>query len=499
MLTDNIVTQALESNLSNLDMAANTRICVGLSAGVDSTVLLSAAAEYCAVKKIDLMAIHVHHGLSKNADDWALHAQNVCDCFAHKYSISIPCIVEKVDLGDCSDGIEQSARQARYQVFENHCQLNDILLQGHHLDDQIETFFMRAIRGSGLTGLSGIPQQRNLSRSNTCQILRPFLAIEKQQLIDYAKEHNLSWVEDESNLDSDIDRNWWRNELLPTIWQRYPKQKQALSRTIDNIQHEGDLLRSFIYEKINSDSFLTINDKSSEAIIHSALSKIPRFNLEIVEGYHQESCDKKNGDQRNKHKKNKHQKKMASYLRVWLSQYVDVLPSLSQMNIIYSDVIQAGIDAEPSVSWGGNIVYRYKNHLFLVTNSQHATDNQQVQEGERFWGGESIEYVSGILECREGGREIEGAVSLKPGEYKLRIWRNGDVAKPYGRSTRKMKKWFQDYSVPSWARGYWPIIVDAQTNVIVAVPGLFVCQGYQQDDEETGWICEWKLTNISCF
>lgn len=484
MLTGDIIQQALESSLSSVKVVPSTRMCVGLSAGVDSTVLLSAAAEYCAAKKIELMAIHVHHGLSKNADSWALHAQKLCDYLAHKYAISIPCLVEKVDLSDYSDGIEQSARQARYQVFEIHCRPDDVLLQGHHLDDQIETFFMRVIRGSGLTGLAGIPQQRSLSRSHSCQIIRPLLSLEKKDIIKYAQQHNLSWVEDESNLESEFDRNWWRNELLPTIWQRYPEQKKALNRTITNIQFEGGLLQGFINEKINSDSFLTINDKSSEVIIHPALSNIPRFNLAIVEECHQESCI---------------QKKVTSYLRAWLSQYVDILPSLSQMNAIYSDVIQAGIDAEPSVSWGGNIVYRYKNHLFLVTNSQHATDNQQVQEGERFWGGESIEYVSGILECREGGREIEGAVSLKPGEYKLRIWRNGDVAKPYGRSTRKMKKWFQDYSVPSWARGYWPIIVDAQTNVIVAVPGLFVCQGYQQDDEKTGWICEWKLTNISCF
>jgi tRNA(Ile)-lysidine synthase len=491
MLTDDTILQALETSLSNIAIVANTRICVGLSAGVDSTVLLSAAAQYCAAQQIEIMAIHVHHGLSGNADYWAQHAHNMCDVLAHKYAISIPCIVEKVDLGDCSDGIEQSARQARYQVFENHCQPADILLQGHHLDDQIETFFMRAIRGSGLTGLSGIPQQRNLSRSNVCQILRPFLAIEKQQLIDYARAHNLSWVEDESNLDSDMDRNWWRNELLPIIWQRYPKQKPALNRTIANIQHEDDLLRNFIYAKINSDSFLTINDKSSKAIIHSALSRIPCFNLALVERCHQKNIDDNFYDENNKY-----QKKMASYLRAWLSQYVDVLPSLSQMNTIYTDVIQAGIDAEPNISWGDNLVYRYKNHLFLVTNSRLIIDSQQVQEGEKFWNGENIEYVSGILECCEG--ESEGAVSLKPGEYKLRFWRNGDVAKPYGRSTRKMKKWFQDYSVPSWARGCWPIIVDAKTNMIAAVPGLFVCQGYQQDDKKKGWICEWKLMDFSC-
>jgi tRNA(Ile)-lysidine synthase len=462
---------AVKKHPNHINDSLDTYLCIGLSGGVDSTVLLQATAHYAAAFNRKLKAIHVHHGLSENADAWAQHAQTLCEQLSAELAITIDFIIEKVQLDNCSDGIEQAARSARYQIFEKHCNHNDVLLQGHHLDDQIETFFMRALRGSGLTGLASIPRQRNLSRTNTCQILRPLLSIEKSQLIEYAKDHQLHWVEDESNQDSTLDRNWWRNELLPQIWQRYPRHKQSLSRTISTIQHEQSLLQQLITNEIVT-SEIVIKDEfqSSDYKIHSALKNIPYFDLLLIQEMNQATG--------------------LSYLRAWLAQHVDILPSALQMRTIYVDMIQAQRDAEPRFIWSSSILYRYKNRLYLsnaVTfNGSEVAPSKSMA---RDWQGQDLKCFNGWLICEDAIADF----ALKPGQYLLKNWQAGDIAKPSGRSTRKMKKWWQDYSVPSWAREHWPIIVNKKTNEIAAVPGLFVCQGYCVGRGKSGWLVEYKI------
>ena len=472
MLIEQAVAEALESVFVTGRLASeesDSCTWLGLSGGVDSTVLLHAAAHYCsAAPGSKLKAIHVHHGLSENADAWAKQAQSLCEQLSAAFSITIDCIVEKVQLDDRSDGLEQAARSARYQAFEKHCGPNDVLLQGHHLDDQIETFFMRAIRGSGLTGLASIPKQRSLSRKNSCQILRPLLNIEKSQLTAYAQQNQLSWVEDESNQDSKIERNWWRNELLPQIWQRYPQQKHSLSRTINTIQHEQSLLQRLITEKL-----MTISAaQKAHSSIHPVLSSIPKFDLSLMEELDQATS--------------------LSYLRAWLAQYVDILPSAIQMQTIYVDMFNVRQDAEPCFQWAGSSLRYYKQSLYLLKAESCQAKDYEVDgcEINNGWQGEMLQCVSGQL----SSQRVIDEIALRPAEYRIQYWQAGDVAKPFGRSTRKMKKWWQDYSVPSWARHEWPIIVDKETNEIAAVPGLFICQDHCVEQGQAGWQLVYKAT-----
>jgi tRNA(Ile)-lysidine synthase len=456
---------AVEKHSNIIEESLDSYLCIGLSGGVDSTVLMHASAQYAAAFNRKLKAIHVHHGLSENADAWAQHAQTLCEQLSAELAITIDCIIEKVQLDDFSDGIEQAARSARYQIFEKHCKHNDVLLQGHHLDDQIETFFMRALRGSGLTGLASIPKQRNLSRTNTCQILRPLLSIEKFQLIEYAKDQQLNWVEDESNQDSALDRNWWRNELLPQIWQRYPRHKQSLFRTISTVQHEQRLLQQLITAEIVTKGEL----QSSDYKIHSALKNIPNFDLLLMQG-----MDQTTG---------------LSYVRAWLAQHVDMLPSSVQMQTLYVDMIHAQSDAEPRFTWSSFILYRYQNRLCLLNAATFNDPVAVLNSIALDWQGQDLKCFSGLLTCEETTADF----ALKSGQYLVKKWQVGDVAKPAGRSTRKMKKWWQDYSVPSWAREHWPMIVNKETNEIAAVPGLFVCQGYCVDSGQLGWSVDYKV------
>lgn len=449
-------------------------LVVAFSAGVDSSVLLHALAteisslESCSFRKV--IAIHVHHGLSDHADEWADQAQKFCKQLSHTTCLDIDCIIEKVNLNNrtngFTDGLEQAAREARYQVFEEYCQAGDILLQGHHLDDQIETFFMRSIRGSGLIGLSGIPSERNLSRKNTCQILRPLLGIEKKLLVEYAKEFGLDWVEDESNQDNTITRNWWRNDLLPQIWRRFPDQKSAFRQTMRNIRHEQNLLQQLLLSDLDRMQV----DQSSHAKIHPVLRDVPCFDLTLIENFEKDVA--------------------VSYLRSWLAQSVDILPSAIQMQTVYVDMVLSKQDSEPSFVWSQAGLYRYNSRLYLIDRQMINKLNDQSRLNEvHDWQGNELHCFAGTLSQLASKEEF----SLKPDLYRVRNWQPGDVAKPEGRTTRKLKKWWQDYGIPSWLRSSWPIIVDRTTGEIACIPGLFVCQGYCVTPDDTGWLCEFKV------
>jgi len=357
-----------------------------------------------------IKTIHIHHGLSANADDWLLHAEQQCQ------QLNIELVTEKVLLENVGDGIELAARKARYREFEKHLAENDILLQGHHLDDQAETFFMRALRGSGLKGLSSIPAQRLLSQQHSATILRPLLKVHKQDLEDYAQQCGLSWVEDESNNDIQYERNWWRNELLPKVWQRYGVgKKKSLDRTIGNLAEDQALLEHFL------DQLLALEESSA---LPNFLQGFTSFSLQGLESLPQ--------------------KFHGAIIRHWLAQQ-SIEVCKAQLDAILRDMIHCDQDADPEIQLGRYQLRRYRQHLFLLAEDELTRAPAQKLEGL----------------C-----ESEG--------YHIRYWQEGDLVKPFGRPTKKLKKYWQDYGIPTWLRSSWPLLVD-EDDAIVCVPGLFNC------------------------
>lgn len=154
-------------------------ILLGYSGGLDSTVLLHLLTQLKSEIGFLLKAMHVHHGLSPNANFWAEHCKSTAAQF------DVPFLLSHVDVDTQSGlGIEASARNARYQAL-NYEQA-DLICLGHHQDDQAETFLLQLARGSGVKGLSGmgaIDVQRKL--------LRPLLEIDRATLEGYAHLHQL--------------------------------------------------------------------------------------------------------------------------------------------------------------------------------------------------------------------------------------------------------------------------------------------------------------------
>jgi len=217
----------------------NASIAVALSGGVDSVVLLHWLKENT---KVRLRAVHVHHGLSPNADAWAKFCVALCRRW------KVPLSVFRVSVKRKDKGLEAAAREARYRVFANlHCPM---ICLAHHQDDQAETVLMNLLRGAGVRGARGMaPETRYRGKT----LLRPLLGVQRQSILDYARRHRLAWVEDESNADELLTRNFVRRKLGPLIEERFPGWKAALARAARHFSKkesgQEELLRSYLRSK----------------------------------------------------------------------------------------------------------------------------------------------------------------------------------------------------------------------------------------------------------
>lgn len=206
---------------------------IAFSGGLDSTVLLHLLAEYARKQKAPpLRALHVHHGLQPVADSWPAHCKAVCAALG----VELEVIAVKVAPGA---SIEQAARDARYAAFEKRVGPGAVLFTGQHRDDQAETLLFRLLRGAGLRGLAAMPEARALGQG---RLVRPLLKRSRQQLQAYADTHGLAWVEDPSNANTAMARNFLRGEVLPLLHGRWPAAASNFARSAEHLGEALSLL-----------------------------------------------------------------------------------------------------------------------------------------------------------------------------------------------------------------------------------------------------------------
>ncbi|MCB1616603.1 MAG: tRNA lysidine(34) synthetase TilS, partial [Pseudomonadales bacterium] len=196
------------------------RFVVAFSGGLDSLVLLHLLQDLNL--QTPIIALHINHQLSENADHWQAHCERTCE------ALKIKCFSRSVTVVKGERGLEDAAREARYREFSEFLEPGDWLLTGHHLDDQAETYLLRLTRGSGPRGLGGMPQTRKMGKG---RIHRPFINFSRKDLEAYAYEQGLNWVEDESNADLMFDRNYLRHEVIPPLKHRWHSILQNIQRS----------------------------------------------------------------------------------------------------------------------------------------------------------------------------------------------------------------------------------------------------------------------------
>ena len=206
------------------------------SGGVDSCVL----ADILLKSKCNFLVAHANFQLRGSE---SLQAQQ----FVSKWCLSnqIPFFYVKFNVNayqkHTKKGIQEAARDLRYQWFDYLLEIHQLayLLTAHHLNDQIETFFFNAIRGSGLSGLYGIKE--------TEKRLRPLLAYSKSQIVDYAHQYQIEYIADSSNVDLSYQRNYIRHQVIAPLEKSKPKFTQQFSNTLKNM-HQA---HSFINTELN--------------------------------------------------------------------------------------------------------------------------------------------------------------------------------------------------------------------------------------------------------
>lgn len=411
-------------------------LVMALSGGVDSRLLLALLIRYRDEFGASLSAVHVHHGLSENADHWALQCQKWCD------DSSVEIAIEHVTLETTSgESIEKLARDARYQALSKHINPGDVLLVGQHADDQIETFLLALKRGSGPKGLASMSVVAPFASG---RLLRPFLTIKRSEIEACASELGLDWVTDESNRDTRFERNFIRHRITPVLHQRWPSIHQSVQRSAELCAEQEALLKELL-----------------ESTLHAALEQDGSLRIEQLERQ-TESVRRQ-------------------LIRQWLSSHQVMMPSRKHTDMIWYEVALAAGDANPKLKINQCEVRRFDQRLYCIEATEDVALWKSAIELDQEL---QLPDTLGVLKLATGG----GSLRLPENTEQLWVSFNpeGLMACPVGRSgSRKLKKLFQEYSVPSWLRRRTPILM--YQDKVVAVANLFVDRDFSGQDCELHW------------
>jgi tRNA(Ile)-lysidine synthase len=416
------------------------RFVVAYSGGVDSHLLLSGLAELksTGLVTVPLVALHVNHQLQSGSQQWAEHCENICK------DLKIEFLTEtvRVDAGP-GKSLEQQARKARYQVFEKRLGEGDLLLMGHHGDDQVETFFLRLLRGSGINGLAGMPVQRPLAKA---MLLRPWLGLSRQQIETEAERQQLRWIEDPSNRQLYFDRNFLRSSVLPLLAERWSAYRATIVRAmalIDESRQLNDELAELDMARLQ----LTV---SSCCLPLKALQQLS-------------------------------QRRLKNLLRYYFSAKGVMMPTAAQLQEIVEQLVYTRPDAEPCVR-SGDYEYRCFEQCLYCLPVVADFDSQQCLD----WQGQEQRLVNnGCL----SKTDVTGW-GLRAGHYQVRFRQGGERCQPVGRGrSQTLKKLFQEYRVPTWLRDRVPLLYQGER--LAAVAGYWLCEGFQSAANEGGWQLSW--------
>ena len=421
----------------------DARLCLGYSGGLDSAVLLHVLAELAPEIGFCLTAVHVHHGLSTHADEWAEFCRRTC---AH---LAVPLAVQHVRVVAEGGGIEAAARAARYQAFAT--QDADHIVLAHQRDDQAETFLLRLLRGAGSHGLASMRAERPLNASRG--LLRPLLDVPRRDLAAYAEANGVAYINDESNDNLDLDRNWLRHTVLPLLAGRFPACHQVLARNAALLAEDAELLDQLARQDLAG----SVDDN--------------RLNLAALGRL----------DER----------RARNLLRYWLADVAGVTLNKARLHEIWRQLMQAGPDRWPAWPLGTWVLSRQHGHAVLENLTPARQD--VAGEGEWVWRGEP-ELVLGehgrlVFELVRGGGVARRCL---PDDSAQVAWRKGgERLRPDCRRPRRaLKNWLREQGWLPGQRGSLPLLRSADRLVWVA--GVGIECGCQARPDETGWLIEWR-------
>jgi tRNA(Ile)-lysidine synthase len=407
---------------------------VGLSGGLDSAVLLHVLGEWR--HRADLppiTALHVHHGLSDQADQWAAQAQ----AMATRAGVDFQLVRVDVDQSQ-GMGLEAAARTARYSVFEEALKPGERLLLAHHLDDQVETVVYRLLRGSGPRGLSGMPARRDLGEG---VLIRPLLGLARSHLAAIAGSEALTTIQDPSNEDVGLDRNFIRHQLLSLIESRFPGYRQNIARSAQ--------LQQQTWSALQHDRWPAIRNRFGE----------PGLTI------------KQEGSQQ----------ALATALHLWLIELGQQAPDHRRLMEFSRQILESRADRLPSLTLHNGILSRWQDAVYWHQPARvHAFPDVVTVAEETVVATSTLRWMRASPGWRQGT------------QLRLVTSQPGDRVPDRGRA-KSARRLMQTHQVPPWWRDQLPLLTfEGQPLGLwgIASPDQEIPPALR---EESGWLPDWRV------
>ena len=419
-------------------------LILAYSGGVDSHVLLHLLATHRhTLAGRTLAAVYVDHGLQPASLQWGCHCEQTCQHLGMDFKV-----IRVNARPQPGESPEAAARRARYQALENLLGAQDALLTAHQRDDQAETLLLQLLRGAGIHGLAAMPVVAPLGEG---WLLRPLLNSERTEILAYARFHGLQWIEDTSNVNRELDRNYLRHAILPLLKARWPATTATLSRSARWCAEAATLLDE-----------LADTDLAQAATASSACLDI--LILRTLD-----------------------EKRQGNALRRWFRRLQLPAPTANQLHHILQDAIAAPRDRQPLIHWPGGEVRRYRDRLFAMAPlPPHDPGRVFPLTPET-----SELLVPGIGRLRlykVRGKGIRLA-ALAGAALTVRFRRGGERLRPAGCShSQELKKLLQEAGIPPWERDRLPLFYVNER--LTAVTGLWIGAEFMALAEEDGLVLE---------
>ena len=376
---------------------------VGFSGGADSTALLHALSKIQNQLDVPVSAMHVNHGLHDDADLWQLQ----CETFCRQNGIRLVCLRIKLE-NRSGKGLEAEARHLRYEAISALLKPGDCLLTAHHADDQAETLLLNLMRGSGVDGLSAMPESRPLGDG---VLQRPLLGFQNSALRDYLGDNNIEWTEDPSNQYLNHDRNFVRHEIIPLLEKRWPEISKRLLLT-----HKAMSDARVLLERL-ADEYLGQN------LSHPFVLQITSQLFDDTELF-------------------------KLVIRRWIKQSGSPSMPVYRLESFCEQLRQSGNDHKTAVEWGGHLLRLYRQQLWLQT------DIEVLACPTRKWPPGHNELDLG----RDIGQLILKGGACPSGDFSVGARINTEeTAISQGTHHKSIKNLFQTAGIPPWLRDCIPL------------------------------------------
>lgn len=421
------------------------KFCIAFSGGMDSTVLLHVMKNIID-EKSQIRAIHINHNIVDNSKVWTKTCKSICKNFG----IDIEII--SLEVTHNGYGLEAAARDERYEKLKEKLYENEYLLTAHHEEDQMETVFLRMARGTGLDGLQGINEKYSFGEGI---IFRPMLEVSKTSVMDYAKEHQLKWVEDSSNQDTHFDRNFLRKKIIPQFRERWPSIASSVSRLSQLSAQNIKILNQIAEEDIGP--IANMNELPLAKLLDKSFERANNMLRYII---------------------------LANGMSI---------PSMKTLQDGLKEMLDPETD-KSVIAWKDYCIRKYKNHLYFLSNSDLEPNKVDVripwEIGKTVNLGENIGTIEATFIHGDG-------LSIEKCKNKLTISyrQGGELIKPIGhRINKSLKNLFQENQILPWMRDKIPLIY--YQDELVSVADLWFNQNYVASQNEAGFVVNWHKKMI---